>query len=135
MRMRFEAGLTLIEVVLTTLIVAMLATVATFGVDLYLNEGKTRQAEADLATLRAAVRLLLLDHYANLPLPSTFNPATELVPEYLPELPRDPFALQAEGYLIELRVDPRDGMRKVYLRSRGQDGRVGTVDDLGYYVP
>jgi len=130
-----ESGMTLIEVVLTTLIVALLSTVATFGVDLYLTEGKTRQAEADLATLKTAVRLLLLDRYPDDLLPNNFDPAREVVPDYLPEIPKDAFAVKSESYLMELRLDPRDGKLKVYLSSCGVDGLAKTTDDLGYYVP
>lgn len=87
-----EKGMTLLEVLITVLILTMLTSVATLSVGFYLNEGKTRIAEGDLATLKAAARLYLLDKGNP---PAALN---DLVPSYLPELPNDPFASVAATY-------------------------------------
>lgn len=87
-----EKGMTLLEVLITVIILTMLTSVATLSVGFYLNEGKTRVAEGDLATLKAAARLYLLD---------TGNPPPtldSLAPAYLPELPNDPFVSAAANY-------------------------------------
>ncbi len=87
-----EKGMTLLEVLVTVIILTMLTSIATLSVGFYLNEGKTRVAEGDLATLKAAARLYILD--TDNP-PATLN---DLVPDYLPELPDDPFAAAGTSY-------------------------------------
>lgn len=88
-----EKGMTLLEVLITVIILTMLASIATLSVGFYLNEGKTRIAEGDLSTLKAAARLHMLD---------TGNPPDtlgDLTPSYLPELPNDPFVSAPTSYL------------------------------------
>jgi prepilin-type N-terminal cleavage/methylation domain-containing protein len=114
-----EKGMTLIEVLVTVIILTMLASIATLSVGFYLKEGKTRAAEGDLATLKAAVRLYLLDTGDP---PATLN---DLVPSYLPELPTDPFTATAD---YKMAVDTGG----VYIYSVGPDGadNAHSGDDL-----
>jgi type II secretory pathway pseudopilin PulG len=126
-----EQGLTLIEVVMTVTIAVSLTALATFGVNRYLNNGKNRIAQADLATLKAAVRLYILDKG----FPTSFTPEAALVPEYIPDLLTDPFARDGSLYVIERRTDPSDGVTKIYIGSRGPDGNVNySGDDIFFYV-
>lgn len=127
-----EHGATLIEVILTATIIALLASVATLGVNLYITEGKQRIVQSDLASLKAAVRLYILDKG----FPATFTPQTDLVDDYLPELPIDPFSRDGSGYVMTLRQDPSDGQIKVYIGSRGPNGvaEAGGGDDIYVYV-
>lgn len=87
-----EKGMTLIEVVVTVVILTMLTSLATLSVGFYLNEGKARIATGDLTTLKAAVRLYILDK--GVPPPNL----AALVNAYLPELPEDPFAAAPTNY-------------------------------------
>ncbi|HBE77784.1 MAG TPA: hypothetical protein DDW65_08360 [Firmicutes bacterium] len=105
-----EDGMTLIEVLVTVLIITMLASVATLSVHFYLNEGKTRIATGDLSTLKAAVRLYILDRGSVPTLP-------QLVPDYLPELPKDPFAAATADYCIDT-----SDITTIYIYSIGPNG-------------
>lgn len=105
-----EKGMTLIEVLVTVIILSMLASIATLSVGFYLNEGKTKAAEGDLATLKAAARLYLLDTGGP---PATLN---DLVPSYLPELPTDPFTAAATYYKMTVDADA------IYIYSVGPNG-------------
>jgi prepilin-type N-terminal cleavage/methylation domain-containing protein len=107
-----EDGMTLIEVLVTVLIITMLASVATLSVHFYLNEGKTRIATGDLNTLKAAVRLYILDKGNAPTLP-------QLVPDYLPELPKDPFVTASTDFLLATDATT------IYIYSVGPNG----VDD------
>ena len=108
-----ENGMTLLEVLITVLILTMLASVATLSVSFYMNEGKTRIAEGDLAALKAAARLYILDKGI---LPTMMD---DLVPFYLPELPKDPFVSAETVYKVTVDVDT------MYIYSVGING----VDD------
>lgn len=112
-----EKGMTLIEVVVTVIILTMLASIATLSVGFYLNEGKTRVAEGELATLKAAARLYILDRGAA---PSAL---TDLIPAYLPELPDDPFA--AAGTSYKTATDATN----LYIYSIGPNGIDNTHSD------
>lgn len=130
-----QRGITLVEVILTAMIVSMLASVAALGVKQYLEDGKMQVVNADLATLKSAVRLFILDKG----FPTSFNPATDLVPAYLPELETDPFSKDGSGYVIGLRTDPISATQKIYIGSRGPDGIIdygvsGSKDDIFFYV-
>ncbi len=92
--MNSEKGMTLIEVLITVLILTMLTSIAVLSVGFYINEGKTRIAEGDLATLKAASRIYILDKETTPP--SLVN----LVNTYIPELPKDPFAAGTADYLL-----------------------------------
>ena len=105
-----EKGMTLLEVLITVLILTMLASVATLSVGFYLKEGKSRIAEGDLATLKAAARLYILDKGNS---PAVLD---DLVPSYLPELPNDPFASAMAGYKMTVAVD------MMYIYSVGPNG-------------
>lgn len=132
-----EDGISLLEVIITTVIIGLLTSVAALSINHYLMLGKTKVVNADLITLSTAVRLYLKD---NRRIPVSFNPATDLVPKYLPELPVDPFSSNENtGYTIEVREDPADGIPKVYIGSCGPDGVVdygesGSKDDIYKYV-
>ena len=105
-----EKGMTLLEVLITVLILTMLASVATLSVGFYLKEGKSRIAEGDLATLKAAARLYILDK-GNPP-----DDLNDLVPSYLPELPNDPFASATANYKLTSDTD------RLYIYSVGFNG-------------
>jgi prepilin-type N-terminal cleavage/methylation domain-containing protein len=107
-----EKGMTLIEVLVTVLILSMLASIATLSVSFYLNEGKTRMAQGDLATLKAAVRLYILDKGS---VPADLN--TLVVTGYLPELPKDPFVAVSTDYRYDT-SDPHN----IYIYSVGPNG-------------
>jgi prepilin-type N-terminal cleavage/methylation domain len=109
-----ESGMTLIEVLVTVLILSMLTSIATLSVSFYMKEGKTRIVQGDLATLKAAVRLYILDKGA---IPDDFN-LQSLVPDYLPELPQDPFAAAATDYCLDAATDPYT----VFIYSVGPNG-------------
>ncbi len=126
-----EKGFSLIEVILVTMMIALLATVAQIGITVYLTESKTQVANSHLSILKAALRLYILDQG----MPTTLSLPNDLVPQYLPELPFDPFASGELPYIIEIRVDPADGVDKIFVGSRGANGKVDYGgDDLYYYL-
>ena len=130
-----QRGVSLLEVLITALMIGLLSAIVTLSVDYYLTDGKDRIVDGDLATLTAATRLYILDHG----FPATFDPTTALVPAYLPELPSDPYAAANLIYVIQLRPDPADNITKIYIGSRGEDGQVdyGVInnkDDIFRYV-
>lgn len=109
-----ENGLTLIEVLITVLILSMLTSLAALSVGFYINEGKTKIVNGDLATLKAAVRLNILDTGVAPP------NLDALIPTYLPELPNDPFAATATEYHYTT-TDPNF----IFIYSVGPNG----IDD------
>lgn len=134
--MKAEDGITLLEVVITTILIGMLVSIATLSLSYYQTAGNKRLVEGDLATLTTAVRLFILDNG----MPSSINQTTDLVPEYLPELPRDPFSKSTPPYyIVTVRTDPSDGNSKIYIGSCGPDGVVdygqtATSDDIYKYI-
>lgn len=130
MKIRDESGVTLIEVVVTSVIIGLLASVAAFGINAYLTNGKKRIVQGDLATLKTAVRLYILDNG----FPDPFQPQDLIDAKYLPDLPPDPFASDGGDYIMAIRGN------KLYIGSRGPDGAVdygetGKRDDIFVYVP
>ncbi|HYH03923.1 MAG TPA: hypothetical protein VEC37_12530 [Bacillota bacterium] len=114
-----ERGISLLEVVITAVLLGLLAGVATFSVNQYMINGKKRIAQSDINTLAAATRLYLMEHT----FPASFNAATELVPQYLPELPKDPFTTNSADYGFE--IITYDGSPTIRIFSRGpQDNPV-----------
>lgn len=132
-----EDGISLLEVIITTVIIGLLTSIAALSVNHYLMLGKNKVVNADLTTISTAVRLYIKD---NKGIPVSFNPVTDLVPKYLPELPLDPFSsVENTSYTIVVREDPVDGIKKVYIGSCGPDGIVdygenGAKDDIYKYV-
>lgn len=130
-----ELGISLLEVLITALMIGLLSAIVTLSVDYYLTDGKNRIVAGDLATLAAAARLYILDH--GFPTPATFsNPTAVLVPDYLPEMPIDPYSRTNSIYVIQLHPDPADNnIVKIYLGSCGEDGVITyDGDDIFRYV-
>ena len=130
MKLRDESGVTLMEVVVTSVIVGLLAAMASFGISTYLTNGKKRVVQGDLATLKTAVRLYILDNG----FPGTFTGQELVSSGYLPELLPDPFAKDSANYVLEIKGN------KIYIGSRGPDGAVdygesGNRDDIFVYLP
>jgi Tfp pilus assembly protein PilE len=112
-----EKGITLLEIVITVILMSLLAAVATVGVGQYLVNGKKRIAQSDLKTLAAATRLYLMEH--TFPASdAAFDPATALVPKYLPELPPDPFGAAAtDGYSFSVTTHHSNPAIRIYSRG------------------
>jgi prepilin-type N-terminal cleavage/methylation domain-containing protein len=89
-----QKGITLLEVIITAILIGLLASIATVGINQYLLNGNKRIVASDLDTLAAATRLYLLDHYGSGEYPSDVSALdqTLVTQSYLPDLPVDPFA-------------------------------------------
>jgi type II secretory pathway pseudopilin PulG len=128
-----DAGITLIELVVTLIIVVIMASLAGFAINQYIMDGNDSKVQADVATLSAAMRMYILDH--GFP-DGTVNLKNVLLPYLLisstADLPKDPYSNPAADYIIERRLVGSD--YQIYLGSRGHDGTPNTADDYYKYV-
>jgi hypothetical protein len=88
------------------------------------------RAEKRMAATALAIRLYRADHA------DPFPPALEtLVPKYLPQVPRDPFAADAPLAYIIARAALPDGGDRPLVYSRGIDGRDDTAERGNSILP
>ncbi len=115
-----KSGFTLIELILVTVIIGILAGMVVINFSGRAHESKVRAAKGDIASYGTAIELFALDK-------------NDKVPASLEELANDP-----RGYLKNgLRPDPW-GNNYVYtvngtkytVTSAGPDGQAGTADDV-----
>jgi prepilin-type N-terminal cleavage/methylation domain-containing protein len=116
-----QKGITLLEVVVTAVLIGLLASIATLGINQYLTNGNKRIAASDINTLAAATSLYLLDHYGAGQYPDdvTGLDQTLVSLSYLPEYPVDPFATSSadDRYLFALTT--YNGNTAIRIYSRG----------------
>jgi prepilin-type N-terminal cleavage/methylation domain-containing protein len=114
-------GITLLEVIVTAILIGLLASIATLGINQYLINGNKRIAASDIATLAAATRLYLLDHYGSGQYPSTVDglDQTLVSQSYLPECPVDPFAVNATDNHYIFASSTYNGSPAIRISSRG----------------
>ena len=124
---RAEGGFTLIELILVTVILAILAGMVTLSLRGTSQDAKRRTALADIKSYGTALDMFALDHNDNYP-----KALSELVSgskKYIKELNKDPWG-NDWVYLMpgERYPDSFD------MFSMGPDGQRGTADDVVPWV-
>jgi general secretion pathway protein G len=109
-----QSGFTLIELILVTVIIGILAGMVALNVGGQSNKARRRAAKGDIATLSTAVDLYALDNNDKLP-----GSLAELAPQYIKKVPTDPWG---EPYIFSPSGNTYE------IRSNGNGNPVG-IDD------
>jgi general secretion pathway protein G len=125
--MRDESGFTLIELILVTVIIAVLAGMVTLSLRGTAQDAKIRAAFGDIKTYQSAIDLYALEH--NDQFPKTLDALVSGSKKYLRELNKDPWG-NPYVYLVpgEHHTDSYD------LFSMGPDGARGSDDDVAPWL-
>lgn len=117
---RSRQGMTLIEVMVVLVIIAMLAAATGFSVMKSLERARIEETKARARTIQSAVVHYLMDHPAMCPA------ASELERGDILDSTTDPN--DAWGRPFEIECDEAT----VHVNSSGSDGQSGTADDVGF---
>jgi prepilin-type N-terminal cleavage/methylation domain-containing protein len=146
-RIKLEDGFTLIEMVITVIILTLIASLASLSIGAYIADAQDRTAAADVATYAAVMRTYVLDH--GFPTTAgeitTFNTNVytilyqDLKLDNVNQLPKDPWSNPAANYVVLARIPSGDTQYKIYVGSRGHDqatdyGEIGARDDIYRYI-
>lgn len=120
--MQNNAGFTLIELILVTVIIGILAGMVVTNYGGRVGETQVRAAKGDIASYSNAVDLYALDHNDEYP-----QSLEDLVADrkYIREIKNDPWG---NAYIYKPGTDTRLADYEVY--SSGRDGMPGTEDDV-----
>lgn len=121
--MQANSGFTLIELILVTVIIGILAGMVTLNFTGRAEEARVKAALGDISTLESAIQLYALDH--NDRYPQTLNDLMTGERKYLRDMKPDPWG-NAYVYLSPGKVHPES----FDIFSAGPDGAVGTADDI-----
>jgi general secretion pathway protein G len=122
-----QSGFTLIELILVTVIIAVLAGMVTLSLRGTATDAKIRAALGDIKTYQSAIDLYALEH--NDQFPKTLDALVSGRKKYLRELNEDPWG-NPYVYLVpgEHHADSFD------IFSMGPDGARGTGDDVAPWL-
>ncbi len=121
--MRNNDGFTLIELILVTIIIGILAGMVVMNVVGVSTQAKIRRARLDIANYQTAVDRYALDH--NDKYPKSLNDLVGGKTDYLRDIKKDPWG---NPYIYEC---PGKHYKKSYdIYSRGPDGQAGNEDDV-----
>ena len=121
--MRNNSGFTLIELILVTVIIGILAGMVVVNYSGRVRETQIRAAKGDIANLGGAIDLYALDH--NDEYPKTLNDLMTAKKVLLKKVPKDPWGNE---YIY---TPPTDIMKADYsISSAGPDGTPGNDDDV-----
>ena len=119
-------GFTLIELILVTVIIGILAGMVALNFAGRTEEARVKAAKGDIHTLQTAIDLYALDHNDKFPkqLSELMTPPSGRKP-YLKQLKKDPWS---NDYVY---VFPGKHFQDSYdVFSKGPDGQEGTEDDV-----
>ncbi len=114
-----KGGFTLIELILVTVIIGILAGMVTLTFAGRAEEARKRAAKGDIASYGTAIDLYALDH--NDKFPSSLQDLTGGKRKYLKELNKDPWG---NDYVYKMQGG------SYTICSAGPDGSAGTEDDV-----
>lgn len=122
-----ESGFTLIELILVTVIIAVLAGMVTLNLRGTAKDAKIRSALGDIKTYQSAIDIFALEH--NDQYPKTLDELVNGPKRYLRDMNKDPWG---NPYVY---VVPGDYHRDSYdIFSMGPDGARGTADDVAPWL-
>lgn len=116
-----KSGFTLIELVLVTVIIGILAGMVMLNFSGRANEARIKAAKGDIATYNTAIDLYALDH--NDQYPQSLQDLVSGKRKYVHELNKDPW-----GHEYIYTVSGSD----YQVSSAGADGQAGTADDVTF---
>lgn len=114
--MSSKGGFTLIELILVTVIIGILAGMVTLQFRGRAEQARWRAAKGDIASYQTAIDLYALDHNDDFP-----GSLSELAPRYIKQLNKDPWGNE---YVYKAASDDYQ------IFSAGKDGQAGTADDV-----
>ncbi len=121
--MNAKGGFTLIELILVTVIIGILAGMVTLSFQGRVQQSMERAAAGDLKSYETAIDLYALDH--NDKYPATLNDLVGGERDYVKEVRKDPW-----GNPYVYRVPGKVRKRSYDVISKGPDGAEGTADDI-----
>lgn len=121
--LRNDSGFTLIELILVTVIIAVLAGMVTLSLRGTATDAKMRAALGDIKTYQSAIDLYALEN--NDQFPKRLDDLVSGNKKYLRELNKDPWG---NDYVY---IVPGNHYKDSYdIFSAGPDGKPGTEDDV-----
>ncbi len=124
---RNEGGFTLIELILVTVIIAVLAGMVTLSLRGVAQDSKIKAVLGDIKSYQTAIDLFALDH--NDQYPKTLQDLVSGKKKYLREMNRDPW-----GHPYVYIVPGQHYPESFDLFSVGPDGQQGTGDDVAPWL-
>ncbi len=121
--MQGNSGFTLIELILVTVIIGILAGAVALNVRGRVSETMTTRAQADIATYETAIDSYALDNHDKLP--KSLKDLMGGKRDYIKKYVKDPWG---NDYIY--RAPGRHNKRGYDLFSRGPDGIEGNADDI-----
>lgn len=121
--MRGNGGFTLIELILVTVIIGILAGMVALNLSGRVQDAQIKAAKGDIATLNSAIDLYALDH--NDQFPKTLEDLVNGSRKYIKNLPKDPWK---NAYVYKVSNAKSGAEYEVY--SAGADGAPNTDDDV-----
>lgn len=121
--MSANGGFTLIELILVTVIIGILAGMVTLTFQGRVKQTMERAAAGDISLYETAIDLYALDH--NDKFPASLNDLAGGEREYVKEVKPDPW-----GNPYVYRVPGKVRKRSYDVLSKGADGAEGTADDI-----
>jgi len=121
---RGQGGFTLVELILVTVIIGILAGMVTLSFRGRVTTSMIKRAQADIKQYETAIDTYAIEH--NDRYPQTLSQLTGGEVEYVKKIEPDPWG---NDYVYV--VPGRKNKNRYDLFSRGPDGQAGTEDDIG----
>lgn len=122
-----QSGFTLIELILVTVIIAVLAGMVTLNLRGTAKDAKVRSALGDIKTYQSAIDIYALEH--NDQFPKTLDDLVNGPKKYLREMNKDPWG---NPYVYVVPGEHHNDSYDIF--SMGPDGARGTADDVAPWL-